>query len=155
MAQNSLNSPRWPNAVSIPDTTPPDNRVDLQGTRILVTDDELDARRIVAIVLRSAGAQVFVAGSKIEALELAQSQSFDALISDLSMPGGDGFSLLEELRKLGHKMPAIALSALPWPDVQARVQNAGFSLHLEKPIELTTLTAAVADIIEAGRGADA
>lgn len=143
-----------PRVAAIPHKTPLENRADLHGARILVTDDELDARRIVAIVLRAAGALVFTAQSKEEALELAQNNTFDALVSDLSMPGGDGFSLLEELRAQGHQMPAIALSALPWADVQARVQNAGFSLHLEKPIELSSLTAAVADVIEARRGAE-
>ena len=136
-----------PRAAAALSTAPHGNRVDLQGARILVTDDELDARRIVSIVLRAAGALVFTACSKDEALEIAGSNTFDALVTDLSMPGGDGFSLLEELRARGHQMPAIALSALSWHDVQARVQSAGFALHLEKPIELSTLTAAVADVI--------
>lgn len=146
MAQN-FGEPSPPRHAAIPDAAPVENRADLHGARVLVVDDELDARRIVSIVLRAAGALVFTAQDKSEALELAAHNSFDALVSDLSMPGGDGFSLLQELRAQGHQMPAIALSALPWADIQSRVQSAGFALHLEKPIELSTLTAAVADVI--------
>lgn len=151
MSQHPSENPEWSDAAAIPDATPVDNRAKLHGARVLVTDDELDARRIVCLVLSAAGAQVLTAGSKEEALQLAASHRFDALVSDLSMPGGDGISLLQELRERGHQMPAILLSALPWADVQARVQSAGFALHLEKPIELSALTAAVADVIESGR----
>lgn len=147
MSQFSGENPDLPRAAAVPDSVAVENRADLHGARILVIDDELDARRIVSIVLRAAGALVFTANSKDEALYLASHQIFDALVSDLSMPGGDGFSLLEELRKQGHQMPAIALSALPWDDVRERVQSAGFALHLEKPVELSSLTAAVADVI--------
>lgn len=147
MAQNSNPNPQVPRLAAVPDAAPVENRADLHGARILVIDDELDARRIVSIVLRAAGALVFTAQSKEEALQIADKNQFDALVSDISMPGGDGISLLEELRSRGHRMPAIALSALPWADVQTRVQQAGFALHLEKPIELSALTAAVADVI--------
>ncbi len=147
MAQNPSENPQLPRVAAIPDAIPVENGADLHGARILVIDDELDARRIVSIVLRASGALVFTANCKDDALQLADHNTFDALVSDISMPGGDGLSLLEELRKRGHQMPAIALSALPWADVQERVQSAGFALHLVKPVELSALTAAVAGVI--------
>lgn len=151
MAQNSSDSP-LPHPAAVPDSNPTKNLADLQGARVLVVDDEPDVRRLVSIVLRYAGAIVEVAKSKQEALQLLEGNSFDAIVSDISMPGGDGLSLLEEVRQRGCDTPTIALSALPWPDVQARVQQAGFALHLEKPAEISMLTEAVADVIESGKG---
>lgn len=152
MAQNSSDLPSSPQIAAVPNADSTKNNANLQGARVLVVDDELDVRRIVSIVLSSAGANVQVAQSKEEALQLIAENTFDAIVSDISMPGGDGLSLLEEVRNRGYDTPAIALSALPWPDVQARVQQAGFALHLEKPVELSLLTEAIADLIESGRG---
>lgn len=149
MAQNFGESSQLPRAATAPDSLPVENRADLHDMRILVIDDELDARRIVSIVLRAAGALVYTAHSKEEALQLAEHNSFHAVVTDISMAGGDGISLLEELRKRGHQMPAIALSALPLDSIQQRVEEVGFALHLEKPVELSALTAAVAGVIEA------
>ncbi|HEX8464426.1 MAG TPA: response regulator [Abditibacterium sp.] len=152
MADNSYKIPRLPRLTAVPDSVTSNNHADLHGTRVLVVDDERDARDIVAIVLRGAGADVTTAASKEEALQFAKENRFDALVSDISMPGGDGLLLLEELRSAGHEIPAIALSALPWEQIESRVQQAGFALHLEKPTELSSLTAAVADVIGNARG---
>jgi CheY-like chemotaxis protein len=130
-----------------PDVIQVESPADLHDVRILVIDDEIDARRLISLVLRAAGALVYMAQSKDAALQTAAHTSFDVLISDLSMPGGDGFSLLEQLRQEGHQMPAIALSALPMADIQARVQQAGFAVHIEKPIDLSTLAMTVADLL--------
>lgn len=152
MAQNSSTDSALPHLAAVPDSNSTKNQADLHGARVLVVDDELDVRRLISIVLSSAGAVVQAAQSKEEALQLIADNAFDAIVSDISMPGGDGLSLLEEVRNRGCDTPAIALSALPWPDVQARVRKAGFALHLEKPVELSMLTEAVADLIESGRG---
>ncbi len=151
MAHDSSDPSHLPPLAAVPALVPLKNPTNLHGARVLVVDDELDVRRIISIVLGAAGASVQVAQSKGEALQLIANDDFDAIVSDISMPGGDGLTLLEEVRRLGHQTPAIALSALPWPDIQARVQQAGFALHLEKPVELSLLTEAVADVIGSGK----
>lgn len=127
----------------------------LSGLRILVVDDENDARFLVQLALSQHGAQVVTAESVAAAFALAvQSRSsdapFDVLVSDVGMPGEDGFSLIRRIRGLeerdGSFLPAIALTA--YADAKNRINAllAGFQVHLAKPVDPMELVATVASL---------
>ena len=120
---------------------------DLQGVRILVVDDELDALDLLAIDLVAHGAEVRGATSATEAYQLLQSGKFDLLISDIGMRGIEGYSLIRQIRKReGEKaehIPAIALTAYARTQDRARAIAAGFNTHVAKPIEIRELVSVV------------
>lgn len=147
MFRKTYENPANRQIAMVADAVPIPRLPDLEGTRILVTDDERDARQMIAMALQNCGATVMAASSADDAVALAGKHNFDALVTDLAMPNGDGFSLIRALRLRGKKMPAIALSAMRGYEVEKEVHDAGFALHVDKPIELTYLTAAVADVI--------
>jgi signal transduction histidine kinase len=139
-------------------TTGPLTRRTLQGLRILVVDDEADARELLTEVLEQRGARVIAVGSAHAALEtlaeLGRSLLPHVLISDIGMPGQDGFELIHKVRtKFGsHKrIPAIALTAYARPEDRERVLAAGYDLHIAKPVEASELVKAVQKVIEANR----
>ncbi len=132
---------------AVPDMIATTQPPDLSGIKVLVADDERDARAAVATALQMNGAIVGTAHCADAAISLASKHDFDVLVTDLSMPGGDGVALLKALRLRGKKMPAIALSALRGGSVEKEVSDAGFALHIDKPIEMTYLAAAVADLV--------
>ena len=126
---------------SAPLATPPDEgRVRrLLGLRILVVDDEADARAVVSEALRLEGANVTVADSVRAAVAhlVEPGNHFDLLVTDIGMPDEDGYSLVRRLRKLQahEKMVAIAVTGYTTPaDVDAAIQ-AGFDLHIPKPVD--------------------
>jgi CheY-like chemotaxis protein len=125
----------------------------LDGVRVLVVDDELDACRLVVRVLSEYNADVRFATSAPDALEMLKASAYDVLISDLGMPGEDGFELMRKVRALGPEhgraIPAIALTAFARSADRRRAAMAGFQTHLTKPIEATELVAVVASL--AGR----
>ena len=127
--------------------------VRLDGLKVLVVDDEHDTRELVATVLGHHGAQVTVASSVREALELLRDVAPDVLISDLSMPGEDGISLLRKVRALDgpeRDIPAVALTACARAEDTERSLRAGFQRHVAKPIEPAMLTAVVASLAGGG-----
>lgn len=132
---------------AVEDAVPITRSPDLNGIKVLVADDERDARAAVAAALQLNGALVATAHCADAAIALAGKHDFDVLVTDLSMPGGDGLSLLKALRLRGKKMPAIALSALCGGNVEKEVAEAGFALHIDKPIEMSYLASAVADLV--------
>ncbi|HEY0782572.1 MAG TPA: response regulator, partial [Thermoanaerobaculia bacterium] len=121
---------------------------DLSPWRLLLVDDEVDAREVLSEVLQSFGAQVATAGSVAQALSRFAEEPPDVLISDIAMPGGDGYELLRRVRELpeerGGEVPAIALTAYAREEDRQRSFAAGFADHLAKPIEPLRLVAAVA-----------
>jgi CheY-like chemotaxis protein len=128
----------------------PDCPPALQGVRVLVVDDEVDALQIVKRVLEICGCIVLTAGSAEEAFQLVQRESPQVLISDIGMPGQDGFELLKRVRALspekGGRIPAIALTAFARTDDRRKAMMAGFQLHMAKPVESAELIAAVANV---------
>jgi signal transduction histidine kinase/ActR/RegA family two-component response regulator len=120
--------------------------VDLRGVRVLVVDDEADARDIVEAVLRKRGAQVFTAGSVSEALLRLDETLPHLLVADIGMPGEDGYELIRRVRALplpaGH-IPAMALTAYGRPEDRARCLLLGYQMHVTKPIVPDDLVAAV------------
>ncbi len=119
----------------------------LEGVRVLVVDDELDARRVLALVLRQAGSIVTAAGSVAEAIEVLLTARPDVLVSDLGMPGQDGFDLIRHVRDHGHDahdLPAIALTAHAQTDHARLALSAGFQVHVSKPVDPHELTSIIA-----------
>jgi PAS domain S-box-containing protein len=126
--------------------------VRLDGLRVLVVDDEADARRVLAKVLGEAGAVVTSAGSVKDALLALTAKEPHVLLSDIAMPDQDGYDLIRQVRNLGHaakELPAVALTAFAHKDDRLRVLLAGFQVHVAKPIDPHELIAIVATL--AGR----
>jgi signal transduction histidine kinase/ActR/RegA family two-component response regulator len=113
----------------------------LQGLCVLVVDDSEDTTEMVQYLLEIGGARVNVATSGKEALRLAQEKQFDVVLSDISMPGMDGFEFLSKLRQLPGKedVPAVALTGFGRPEDVRRALNEGFFAHLTKPFDFQTL----------------
>lgn len=128
-------------------------RPELEGLHILVVDDEEDTRVLVTTVLENCAARVSSASSASEALTLLKELRPDVLVSDLGMPGEDGFSLIGKVRALpaeeGGRTPAVALTAYARVEDRLKVLRSGFQTHLPKPVEPAELVAVVANI--AGR----
>lgn len=126
------------------------NKYFLQGYRILVVDDQLDARLLVSKVLERTGAQVITAESANCALNYLENGHFDILICDIGMPENDGYCLIEQIRSLmseSKQIPAIALTAYASSVDRQRAEQAGFQLHLSKPINIKELVEAVTKLI--------
>jgi PAS domain S-box-containing protein len=120
----------------------------LDGLRVLVVDDHDDARELIRTVLDQCGADVAVAGSAEEALQALERRRVDVLISDLAMPGSDGFELIRRVRAReqaagGATLPAVALTAYAGTVDRARALAAGFQAHASKPIAPDELAALV------------
>ena len=115
----------------------------LDGLRVLVVDDEPDAREVVAEMLQRCHAIVRAVGSAAEALELVPSFRPHVLLTDLAMPEMDGFALLREVRQLppeqGGTVPAIALTAYARTEDQLQAFDCGFEEHLPKPVDPVAL----------------
>jgi len=125
----------------------------LAGLRILVVDDDPTAVDLNREILSQVGAEVRGCTSGAEALQLLQQWRPAVLVSDIEMPGLDGYTLLRQIRALapdqGGKTPAVALSAYDRPEDRVRSLRAGFNFHVSKPVEPNELTAIVASL--AGR----
>jgi len=125
----------------------------LVGLRILVVDDDPTAVDLNREILSQAGAEVRGCTSGTDALQILQQWRPAVLVSDIEMPGLDGYALLRQIRALdpdqGGKTPAVALSAYDRPEDRVRSLRAGFNFHVSKPVEPDELTAIVASL--AGR----
>src|SRR3989441_3778689 len=129
-------------------------RASLGGLHVLVVDDDPGSNAVVSAVLASRGVEVRTAGSTPEALEIAGRWAPDVLVSDIAMPGEDGYALLEQLRArerdLG-RIPAIALTAYAGSAERLRLFAAGFEAHIAKPFDPTELAAAVEEAASRAR----
>ena len=125
----------------------------LKGIKVLVVDDEADARDLVRAVLARSGAAVETAASVEEAMEALATARFDVLCADIGMPGEDGYELLRRVRLLpretGGSIMAVALTAYGRAEDRMRALAAGFQQHVSKPVAPSELTAVVASL--AGR----
>jgi signal transduction histidine kinase/CheY-like chemotaxis protein len=124
----------------------------LRGLRVLVVEDQADARELVAAALELAGATVTAVGSGDAALRSLESQPPHVLISDVEMPEMDGYQLIQRVRALpGERgtVPAVALTAYAAAHDRLRALSAGFQLHLAKPAVPAELVTAVARLAEA------
>ena len=125
--------------------------VEIEGVRVLVVDDEPDARGLIKRVLEECKAVVVTAASAKEALERMRESAPDVLVSDIGMPGEDGYALIAQVREMppeqGGDVPAVALTAYARAEDRMKAMLAGFQHHLVKPVEpaeLVTLVAVLA-----------
>lgn len=122
----------------------------LTGMRILIVDDEPDARDLLHRIFEACDAVIATASSSDEALGLMESFRPDVLISDIGMPDEDGYALIRRVRSLGAEsggdVPAIALTAFARPEDLKRAITAGYHVHIAKPVEPNSLITTVASI---------
>ena len=125
--------------------------LELEGLKVLVVDDEPDARDLIATVLGQCGAEVEVAASAVEALETIEKWQPDVLVSDIGMPGEDGYTLIRKLRALeaqrGGQIPAVALTAYARAEDRTQALLAGFQLHVPKPVDPSELAVVVGNLV--------
>jgi len=125
-------------------------RPDLNGKDVLVVDDDSETRRFIEVSLRYAGASVRTAASADEALAAVRQRIPDVLVSDIAMPGRDGYELIESLRKVlrvpEQRMPAVAITAFGRTEDRVRILAAGFQRYLMKPLDPTSIAGVVAEV---------
>jgi CheY-like chemotaxis protein len=125
----------------------------LRGIRVLVVDDEEDSRELLKRLLQQYGAEVETAASVEEALATFRHRPPDVLLSDIGMPGHDGFELARTIRQLseeqGGRVPAAAVTAFAGSEDRKRVMLAGFQAHVTKPVDPAELALVIAAL--AGR----
>jgi signal transduction histidine kinase/ActR/RegA family two-component response regulator len=126
------------------------NIVRLDGLTVLLADDDGDALALAESILTGAGAEVRSCLSAAAALDLLREWRPDMLVSDLEMPGEDGFSLIRKVRELaadeGGDTPAVALTAYGRPQDRLRSLAVGFNMHVPKPVDPGELTAIIASV---------
>jgi PAS domain S-box-containing protein len=123
----------------------------LDDLRVLVVDDEQDARDLLVAVLERCGASVWAVGTVAEALDALRERRLDILISDIGMPGEDGYDLIRRVRSMpesqGGSLPAVALTAYAGKENRRQALAAGFQLHLSKPVDPGELAAAISSLV--------
>lgn len=126
------------------------NLPSLQGLKILLVDDEPDARELLQMMLAPCGAEVLTLGSAAEALESIKEWKPDLIVSDIGMPGEDGYKLIRKIRALGTneggRTPAIALTAYARIEDRVKTLSMGYQLHVPKPVEIEELAFAIASL---------
>ena len=128
----------------------------LKGLHILVVDDDEDACRMLKFAFGSLGADVTTSYSVPEALNAISERLPDVLLTDINMPGEDGYSLIKKLRSLeserGSNIPAIALTAMARPEDSERAMSSGFQLHIAKPVEIDELSESILRLVNRTNG---
>jgi CheY-like chemotaxis protein len=123
---------------------------ELVGLKVLVVEDQPDARDLITRVLEDCGAEAVAASNADDALTLLEAERPDVLVTDIGMPGVDGFALLRRVRALGParggRVPAIALTAFARSEDRTRALRAGFLVHVSKPVDPAELVATVASV---------
>jgi len=131
----------------------PKQPVTLKGVSVLIVDDETDARELLVAMLEDYGAEVRAVASAQAAIDALNGDAFHphVLVSDVGMPGTDGFALLREIRTMPaarlRNLPAIAVTAYANPDDRVRALVAGYQNHIPKPVDANALAAAIAHLI--------
>jgi PAS domain S-box-containing protein len=124
----------------------------LEGLRVLVVDDEEDARTLIRTVLERQGAEVLAVGSAREALRELSAHRLDVIVSDIGMPDEDGYALIRQVRERaadeGGWIPAVAVSAYVGEDNRRKALAAGFQLHVAKPVDPVELIAVVESLVK-------
>ncbi len=127
----------------------------LEGVRVLVVEDEADGRELLRTMLQQLGAVVTTAACATEALDALRRSAPDVLLSDIEMPGMDGYRLMERVRALppadGGGVPSAALTAYARAEDRTAALEAGFQLHLAKPVQPDELAAVVSSLFHRGR----
>jgi PAS domain S-box-containing protein len=127
----------------------------LERLRVLVVDDDSNTREMLSIVMQAHGAAVRTASNAAEALRLVQEWSPQLLLSDISMPGEDGYSLIRRVRSLPEgrdaALPAVAITAMASAEDREEALRAGFQAHVTKPLQFGTLLDLITTLLPAGQ----
>jgi PAS domain S-box-containing protein len=121
--------------------------VPLNGIRVLAVDDDADSLEFIAFLLESSGVIVTTCNSAALALQRLEQDRFDALLSDIGMPGMDGYELIQKVRARGNQVPAIALTAYAGEGNQQQAIAAGFQSHLAKPLDPDQVITVVSELV--------
>jgi len=136
---------------SAPTLFEPPSGATLHGIRVLVVEDDDDTRELIASALSERGAEVVSAASARSGFELFCERQPDVVVSDVGMPGEDGYSLIKRLRALplerGGNVPALALTAFARKEDERRALAAGYTLHAGKPVDPDLLSSLVAELV--------
>jgi CheY-like chemotaxis protein len=127
----------------------------LAGLRVLAVDDDPDSLELMAELFSMRGAEVRTVTSAAAALTVLEAFEPDVLVSDISMPGRDGYDLIRDVRNLGRSaedLPAVAVTALASPEDRRRALAAGYQVHMPKPVDPNELTALLARLGRERRG---
>ncbi len=128
---------------------------ELTGIRVLAVDDDPEAGLLLREILTTVGANVLIANSAMDALDLLGKHPIDVMVADIGMPVVDGFELISRVRRAENpairRVPAAALTAFARSADRARALQAGFEMHLAKPIDPTELVAAVTSLVRRGK----
>jgi PAS domain S-box-containing protein len=128
---------------------------ELDGLRVLLVDDQPEILQMLQEVLETCAAVVRSASSTAAALALLDTWLPDLIVSDIAMPGGDGYALIRALRarppERGGAIPAVALTAYVRVEDRAQVLASGFQMYVPKPVEPTELLAVIGDLVRSGR----
>jgi PAS domain S-box-containing protein len=127
----------------------------LKNLRVLAVDDEKDSRDLLKNILEQCEAEVLTVGSAEEAMQILPEFEPHILISDIGMPGEDGYSLIKKVRKREKseklkRLPAVALTAYARVEDRMKALSAGFQMHVPKPVEPAELAAVIASLVEFG-----
>ena len=121
----------------------PESRAPADGARVLVVDDETDLAELYARILRSYGYVVDTAGDGAAALEAVKANEFDAIVSDINMPGMDGVRLLKAVRSRDLDVPVLLVTGKPALESAVQAVEYGALRYLSKPVDMATLAGAV------------
>ncbi|MCA1643244.1 MAG: response regulator, partial [Acidobacteria bacterium] len=131
-----------------------DRHESLRGVSVLVVDDDEDTLQMLGVMLAGYSAEVRAAGSEAEALKILERFEPDVIVTDLAMPGADGYSLVKKLKALdaerGRRTPVVALTAYVRVEDRARALSAGFQMFVPKPVEPDELLTAIEHLAESG-----
>lgn len=123
---------------------------ELKNLRVLIVDDEPDTREMLLFIMETCQARAKGVSSVEEALKTLEAETFDVLISDIGMPERDGYDLIRTVRQLapdrGGRLPAVALTAYARVEDRLKALNAGFQMHVSKPVDPAELLAVVASL---------
>jgi CheY-like chemotaxis protein len=124
----------------------------LDGVRVMIVDDEAEARELLSAILTDRGADVRTCASAAEALQELREWRPSVMVSDIGMPDEDGYTLIRKLRMLeseiGGNLPAVALTAYARSEDRTAVLAAGFQMHLPKPVEPLELIMVIASLAD-------
>jgi PAS domain S-box-containing protein len=128
-----------------------DSPPDLKGIKILAVDDEPDARALLSAVFEQCGAEVKTSSSAAEALVAIEEFNPDVLVSDIGMPGEDGYTLIKQVRESeqgsGKRLPAVALTAFARTEDRFQALQAGYNMHVPKPVEPAELALVISRLV--------
>jgi PAS domain S-box-containing protein len=152
LVRESEQAHSWRSAVGEDETV---ELPELKDVRVLIVDDEVDGRILMARILEERGARPLCASSAEEGLAALSREHFDVLLSDIGMPDKDGYVFIREVRRLdplrSRPIPAVAITAYARAEDRQRSLLAGFHMHLSKPVEARELIASIAGLLQLTR----